>query len=297
MFFRQLTAADYQIDYQKKLGQGAYAKVYAGTCQEKPAAIKVSRPSEGQELKDEIEIITLIEKSREAQTDDARSKYILSYYGFSQIEILGVGYHHLAMEFMNQGTLEDWVFSSLLFNWHDGYNFVIDVINGLSYLHEVVRIAHCDIKTGNILLNQDTNGYRYAKICDFNLALTIDDHRKSDGRGSPLFSAPEIFDESKPHSNKSDIFSLAIVLWEMSSRSNIEDHYNSRLNIYTIFELQDFICGGKRAAIPKDCPGKIAGLIKFFWQPNPDHRPTASEALLETKTDLDTISHKLAKYC
>ena len=86
------------------------------------------------------------------------------------------------------------------------------VAEGLAYAH-ARGVVHRDIKPGNIMLN----GGGQAKIMDFGLArMRAADHKTSTGMvlGTPRYMSPEQI-SGLPVDQRSDIFSLGIVLYEM----------------------------------------------------------------------------------
>jgi serine/threonine-protein kinase len=86
------------------------------------------------------------------------------------------------------------------------------VAEGLGYAHER-GIVHRDVKPGNIMLL----GRGRAKVMDFGLArMRMADHKTSTGMvlGTPKYMSPEQV-AGLPVDNRSDIFSLGIVLYEM----------------------------------------------------------------------------------
>lgn len=86
------------------------------------------------------------------------------------------------------------------------------VAEGLAYAHER-GVVHRDIKPGNIMLNRQGQ----AKIMDFGLArMRAADHKTSTGMvlGTPRYMSPEQI-SGLPVDQRSDIFSLGIVLYEM----------------------------------------------------------------------------------
>jgi serine/threonine-protein kinase len=86
------------------------------------------------------------------------------------------------------------------------------VAEGLAYAH-ARGVVHRDIKPGNIMLN----GGGAAKIMDFGLArMRMADHKTTTGMvlGTPRYMSPEQI-SGQPVDNRSDVFSLGIVLYEM----------------------------------------------------------------------------------
>jgi len=86
------------------------------------------------------------------------------------------------------------------------------VAEGLGYAHER-GVVHRDIKPGNIMLN----GGGKTKVMDFGLArMRMADHKTSTGMvlGTPRYMSPEQI-SGQPVDQRSDIFSLGIVLYEM----------------------------------------------------------------------------------
>ena len=86
------------------------------------------------------------------------------------------------------------------------------VAEGLGYAH-ARGVVHRDIKPGNIMLNAEGA----AKIMDFGLArMRMADQKTSTGMvlGTPRYMSPEQI-SGQPVDNRSDVFSLGIVLYEM----------------------------------------------------------------------------------
>lgn len=94
-----------------------------------------------------------------------------------------------------------------------------DIAKAFNYLHNEAKILHCDVKSYNILVQED---FKVCKLCDFNIALPLE----SDGTvkkehiisasslGTAPWMAPEVTLDNEL-STKSDIYSYGLVLWEM----------------------------------------------------------------------------------
>lgn len=108
----------------------------------------------------------------------------------------------------------------------DIFNIYTQIINGMKYLYDR-KIFHRDIKPENILVKDDI-----IKIADFGFAKRVEDHNNVMETicGSPLYMAPEII-LNKPYTNKSDIWSLGIILYQMMYKTHPFG------NVYSVVQL------------------------------------------------------------
>jgi Tol biopolymer transport system component len=128
------------------------------------------------------------------------------------------GRQYLVTELVDGGTLRDW--SRGRRDWHEIIETLAGVADGLAAAHEA-GILHRDIKPTNILLTKSG----YAKLADFGLAklqdssiaLTrtdIDRTRQGVVVGTVAYMSPEQAN-GRPLDARSDIFSFAVVLYEL----------------------------------------------------------------------------------
>ncbi len=91
----------------------------------------------------------------------------------------------------------------------------IDVARALEHAHER-RVLHRDVSTNNIIVTPDGHGV----LLDFGLAASIGAVREATRRGgTPNYVAPEVVAGGTPD-EKSDVFALGVVLYEMLTGRN-----------------------------------------------------------------------------
>lgn len=104
-------------------------------------------------------------------------------------------------------------------SFHDTVSILLDVAQGLNYLHEPPRsIVHRDLACKNILLTVN----KQAKIADFGLAKCFPDGEKAAtaNLGTPANQAPETFGKycgcrATKYGPKADVFSFGVVALEV----------------------------------------------------------------------------------
>jgi len=297
------------VDWKSVLGVGATGTVFNGTYNKMKVAIKMTLAGDTQ-FENEIEIINKINSAiKECSPESEYRIYrqnIMTYYGFVRSDKLDLYSAGLISELMNGGKLSDSITGKKL-SLSQVYSIAKDITSGLCFLHHY-NIVHSDLKSTNILLN-NTDGVMSAKIFDFGLSATT--NRKLVG-GSPIYMAPEVLSyfaslkgidvdnddaiaSGKTGSDKADIYSFAIVLFEMLSQQTFEIY----LKEHEIKEkldlpaLMKYIGKGNRPQIPERAPYKLGLLVSWTWQQHPEKRPNARKLLAQMATGIDTISEKL----
>ncbi len=115
--------------------------------------------------------------------------------------------------------------------------------------------------------------------------------------GSPVYMAPEVLAD-KAYDEKADVFSFAVVLWELvtNKKPYEEEQFESldgtavyshlirwrRRFIFTpppshcaCTEIYDHVViDGARPKLPAECPPQLSELIKKCWDTDPAKRPT-----------------------
>eukprot|EP00028_Trichosphaerium_sp_Am-I-7-wt_P014575 CAMPEP_0168509394 /NCGR_PEP_ID=MMETSP0405-20121227/745_1 /TAXON_ID=498012 /ORGANISM="Trichosphaerium sp, Strain Am-I-7 wt" /LENGTH=456 /DNA_ID=CAMNT_0008526835 /DNA_START=40 /DNA_END=1406 /DNA_ORIENTATION=+ len=129
-------------------------------------------------------------------------------------------------------------------------SIIRDIASGIAFLHSV-NIVHRDIKTDNILINNNNT----AKITDFGTARTIYDGFLYEPIGTPQYMAPELLTRAG-YDTSADIYSFGVILWELWVKKVPWHHVNS---IYIIDRLGK---GERPIPKPKKCPDFYSSLIK-----------------------------------
>ncbi|XP_077217758.1 LEAF RUST 10 DISEASE-RESISTANCE LOCUS RECEPTOR-LIKE PROTEIN KINASE-like 2.1 [Tasmannia lanceolata] len=163
----------------------------------------------------------------------------------------------LVYEYLPNGSLDKFIYTrelSHIFGWKKLFEIAVGIARGLEYLHHACRIniLHLDIKTSNILLDEDF----FPRISDFGLAMLcvtrdINSLTISCPRGTWGYIAPEILWGRA--SDKADVFSYGIMLLEMasgrkafkpvkSSARYLRDWIYKRLSQQEDIGLGDFEC-------------------------------------------------------
>ena len=89
------------------------------------------------------------------------------------------------------------------------WSYFIQMVRGLGALHDQ-KIVHRDIKCANLFLNKDGG----LKLGDLNVSKVAKTAMLKTQTGTPYYASPEVWSD-KPYNNKSDIWSVGCVLFEM----------------------------------------------------------------------------------
>jgi NIMA (never in mitosis gene a)-related kinase len=247
-----------------KLGEGAYSTVF-----------KVKRNIDNKiyALK-KVKILNLSEKEKENALNEVRilasvkSNFVVSYkeaFFDEKDNTLCI-----IMEFADRGDLYQKIVqhkkSAIFFEESDIWRIFIQLVKGLKSLHDL-KILHRDMKSANVFLF--SNGS--AKLGDLNVSKVAKRGLGYTQTGTPYYASPEVW-KDKPYDNKSDVWSLGCVLYEMITlrppfrAQNMEGLFNK-------------VCKGQFSRIPERFSDDLFQVVQFLLQVNPISRPSCEQIL------------------
>ncbi|XP_058526805.1 serine/threonine-protein kinase Nek3 [Ochotona princeps] len=180
------------------------------------------------------------------------------------------GHLYIVMEYCDGGDLMQKIKQQKgkLFPEDVILNWFTQMCLGVNHIHRK-RVLHRDIKSKNVFLTQ--NGK--VKLGDFGSARLLSNPMALACTyvGTPYYVPPEIW-ENLPYNNKSDIWSLGCILYELCTLK-----HPFQANSWKSLILK--ICGGFIKPLPSHYSYELQFLIKQMFKRNPLHRPSATTLL------------------
>ncbi|KAM0732731.1 Mitogen-activated protein kinase kinase kinase 12 [Formica fusca] len=134
---------------------------------------------------------------------------------------------------------------------------------GMAYLH-AHKIIHRDLKSPNVLIGQD----EIVKITDFGTSRQWNEvSTKMTFVGTVAWMAPEVI-RNDPCSEKVDIWSYGVVLWELLSGEIPYKDVDSSAVMWGVGS------NSLHLPIPTSCPEGFGLLVKQCWATKPRNRPS-----------------------
>ncbi|MBN3325201.1 NEK8 kinase, partial [Atractosteus spatula] len=178
----------------------------------------------------------------------------------------------IAMEYAPGGTLADFIQKrcNSLLDEDTILHFFVQILLALHHVHNKL-ILHRDLKTQNILLDKHQ---MIVKIGDFGISkILVSKSKAYTVVGTPCYISPELC-EGKPYNQKSDIWALGCVLYELASLKRAFEAANLPALVLKIMS-------GTFAPISDRYSPELRQLILNMLNLDPSKRPQLNEIMAQ----------------
>ncbi|XP_042724068.1 serine/threonine-protein kinase Nek5-like isoform X3 [Lagopus leucura] len=246
-----------------KIGEGSFGKIF----------LAKAKVDDEQCVIKEIDLAEMPVKEKEASQKEvillAKMKHanIVTFYASLQEE----NKLYIVMEYCDGGDLMKRINMQhgVLFEEDQILSWFVQISLGLKHIHDR-KILHRDIKSQNIFLS--SNG-KVAKLGDFGIARQLNDTTEFACTcvGTPYYLSPEIC-ENRPYNNKTDIWSLGCVLYELCA---LKHPFEGN----SLHQLVLKICRGYFHPVSPRYSYDLRMLISQLFKISPRDRPSITSIL------------------
>ncbi len=264
----------YQL--QRELGRGGMGAVFAArdTLLDAPVAIKVllgDRPSANVTKR-------FLQEARAAA--QVRHANIVSVLDIGQDESSGALF--LVQEFLQGRDLRRRVEALGALSPRQAVELLVPVMRGLAFAHSR-GVVHRDLKPDNIFLC-DTNDGVVPKIIDFGIAKVTDEQgqsaqntRTTQVLGTPFYMSPEQARGDRAVDQRSDIWSLGVVLFYALTRRYPHEGATTNLIITNIIARQPTPITHYTPTLPQPVVELVHGALQY----EPEQRYASMDAFTQ----------------
>ncbi len=201
---------------ERALGQGGMAAVFAAKHEKlgEEVAIKVLLPH----FATNEEVVGRFEREARAVAK-IKSHHVARVF---DVGVLPEGSPYLVMELLHGEDLAARLAKSGKLPWKDAVYDVLDACEAVAEAHEA-GIVHRDLKPSNLFIVTNASSSRRSpvKVLDFGISKVAQVDKLStdfkSSMGTPFYMAPEQMRSSKNADARSDIWSLGVILYELTS--------------------------------------------------------------------------------
>jgi serine/threonine-protein kinase len=276
-----VTLGDYRL--VKKLGEGGMGAVYKGRHDtlERDVAIKVM-------VKKLAADKTFVQRFYR----EARIMAKLDHPNIVRCYAVGEdkGFHYLAMEFVDGGSIQDWLKKQGKFSMGDALHVILACADALQHAHDL-GLIHRDIKPENILLTRKG----VVKVADLGLAKTTAAEdmsltRTGVGAGTPYYMAPEQARDAKHVDHRCDIYALGCMLYCFVT-GKLPFQGETTLALIQAKEAGKFPPARRSNS---EVPERLDLIMDKMLAKSPDHRYQSCAELIEDLQGLDLANEALS---
>ncbi|KAK8595716.1 hypothetical protein V6N13_000411 [Hibiscus sabdariffa] len=269
---------DSDLEELWEIGSGTFGTVYHGKWRGTDVAIKrindrcfAGKPSEQERMIDDF-------WSEAIKLADLHHPNVVAFYG---VVLDGPsGSVATVTEYMVNGSLRN-ALQKTERNLDKRMRLLVamDVAFGMEYLHGK-NIVHFDLKSDNLLVNLRDPHRPICKVGDLGLSKVKCQTLISGGvRGTLPWMAPELLNGSSSLvSEKVDVFSFGIVMWELLTREEpyADLHYGAIIG--------GIVSNTLRPPVPESCDPGWRSLMERCWSAEPSERPNFTEIVNELRS-------------
>jgi len=207
----QILAGKYEV--VEVIGIGGMGVVVAAkhVQLEQKVALKFLRP-EAMQSKEAVE--RFLREAKNAVR--LRSEHVAKVIDVGTLE---TGAPYMVMEFLDGADLSRVVQATGSISIEEAVHFVLQASEAIAEAHSL-GIIHRDLKPQNLFVTRRVDGRPLVKVLDFGISKTLDPSglsltRTSSIMGSPLYMSPEQMRSTKNVDQRSDIWALGVILYEL----------------------------------------------------------------------------------
>ncbi|KAJ7539028.1 hypothetical protein O6H91_11G085800 [Diphasiastrum complanatum] len=270
-----------QLFVGSKIGEGAHGKVYEGKYRDRSVAVKIIRTGETPE------------EMTKARSKFAREVAMLSKVQHKNlVKFIGACEEPMALvtELLTGQSLRKYLLKlrPKRLDTPCAVSFAIDIAQAMDCLH-ANGIIHRDLKPDNLLLTGD---HKTVKLVDFGLAReeTLTEMMTAE-TGTYRWMAPELYStvtlrhgEKKHYNQKVDVYSFAIVLWELlTNRMPFEGMSNLQAAYAAAFK------NVRPTVVAEDIPEELVFILQCCWADDPSVRPNFAQVVRMLTAHLSSL--------
>ncbi|XP_054644994.1 serine/threonine-protein kinase Nek1 isoform X3 [Dunckerocampus dactyliophorus] len=246
----------------KKIGEGSFGK----------AALVKSKEDGHQYVIKEISISGMSAKERQESRKEVAVLANMSHPNIVQYKesFEEGGCLYIVMDYCEGGDLFKKINSQrgILFSEEQILDWFVQICLAIKHIHDR-KILHRDIKSQNIFLTKDGT----VQLGDFGIARVLNSTVELARTciGTPYYLSPEIC-ENKPYNNKSDIWALGCVLYEMCTLKHAFEAGNMKNLVLKIIR-------GSYPPVSVHYSQELRSLLAQLFKHNPRERPSVSSIL------------------